>query len=450
MRSITTTLTLFLGLAATAIFLVALAIVVWQAQRQDRDKAPCELASRILNNAVVVEPGRALTVRPTTDLERLKSTSPNLWYVVSYDGLAAEFGTFYRPALPFSLPYTGPAGLSILAAADQSRTLCLDIKPRGHSFLSVVVGGAQSGFRQSAMSFVMRNISSILMLALAFAATVGISALLAANIVARSIGRVTALALAIEPSSPHAAILLEVAPAELRPLVSALNRAFGEIDAYVQRQRRFLGNAAHQLRTPLTLLRAKVDDVPDPALKAELVRDVRRLSSLVAAMLDLARLQSRAIEKRPIDLGVLTRDVLADFGPSALDAGVELSLDQPGPDAIVVQGVEAAIRSALANLVSNALIHAEGARRIVAEVGAGRVSIHDDGTASASDPPSIFTEPFQTGGKSGGAGIGLPIVQEIMAAHGGTFTLSSVPGRGTTATLCFPETEKQLAPLPAD
>src|SRR5258707_6263298 len=106
------------------------------------------------------------------------------------------------------------------------------------------------------------------------------------------------------------------------------NRAFQEIEAYIQRQRRFLGNAAHQLRTPLTLLRAKIEDVTEPALKAELVCDVRHLTSLVSAMLDLARLQNHAIEKRPIDLGALTRDVLAAFRPSPLNAGVELSFER--------------------------------------------------------------------------------------------------------------------------
>src|SRR6201982_2324269 len=179
----------------------------------------------------------------------------------------------------------------------------------------------------------------------------------------------------MEPRAPQASISLDEVPVELKPLASALNRAFHEINAYIQRQRRFLGNAAHQLRTPLTLLRAKIEDVTEPALKAELVSDVRRLSSLVSAMLDLARLQNHAIEKRPIDLAAVTRDVLADFSPSALDAGIELALEQAEGGGAIVQGVEAAIRSALSNLVSNALIHARGARRITARLTRGCVAI---------------------------------------------------------------------------
>ena len=259
----------------------------------------------------------------------------------------------------------------------------------------------------------------------------------------------TRLALAIDPRAPQASISLDEVPVELKPLVSALNRAFYEINAYIQSQRRFLGNAAHQLRTPLTLLRSKIEDVTEPALKAELVCDVRHLTSLVSAMLDLARLQNHAIEKRPIDLGALTRDVLADFSPSALDAGIELSLEHP-QGSVVVLGVEAAVRSALANLVGNALIHARGAARIVANLGRGSVSISDDGVGIS--PTSQLIEPFQTAATAKeGHGLGLSIIQEIMTAHAGTLTITSTPGRGTTVCLSFPEAprERRVIPEPA-
>jgi signal transduction histidine kinase len=224
----------------------------------------------------------------------------------------------------------------------------------------------------------------------------------------------------------------------LKPLVEALNRAFGEIDAYIKMQRRFLGNAAHQLRTPLTLLRAKIEEVSEPALKVELVSDVRRLTSLVSAMLDLARLQNHAIEKRPIDLSVVALEVLADFSPSALDSEIELVLEQAEEGPFIVQGVEAAIRSALANLVGNALIHAHGAHRITASLSRGSISIHDDGAGFPYGAEYKLIEPFQTG-NGGGAGLGLPIVREIMAAHDGELVVSSRAGHGTTMCLRFPE-----------
>jgi signal transduction histidine kinase len=437
MTSITRTLTLSLSVAAAAIFLVLLSIVMWLDVARERELTFCQAAAAILNRATVVDPSHGLIIRSTDSIGELKSTSPNLWYVVSYDGLMTEFGRELRPTLPFSLPYTGPIGFSVLNTLDQKSSFCLAVVRRGASELVMMVGGAQVGFGQIAGSFVVRNFFSVLLLAIAFALTVATGAFLSARFVARSIERVTKLALAIEPTAPQASISLDEVPLELKPLARALNRAFQEIDDYIQRQRRFLSNAAHQLRTPLTLLRAKIEDVTEPALKVELVRDVRRLSSLVSAMLDLARLQNHAIEKRPIDLAVVTRDVLADFSPSALDAGIELSLEVE-EGTLVVHGVEAAIRSALANLVGNALVHAHGAGRVVANLNRGSVSICDDGAGIS--PSSERIEPFQTGNSSKeGYGLGLSIVQEIMAAHGGALIITSTPGRGTTASLRFPE-----------
>ena len=454
MTSITRTLVLSLGVTTTAIFLVTLGIVIWFDQERAQEQTYCQTASAILDHATVVDPGHGLDIR-STGLEELKSHSPALWYVVSYDDLMSEFGRQRRPALPFSLPYAGPIGLSILNTLDQKSSFCLAVVRRDASKLVMMIGGAQVHFGQIAESFVLRNLVPIILMAIAFASTVAAGAFLSACFVTRSIERVTRLALVIEPRAPQASISLDEVPVELKPLVSALNRAFDEINAYIQRQRRFLGNAAHQLRTPLTLLRAKVEDVTDPALRAELVRDVRRLTSLVSAMLDLARLQNHAIEKRPIDLGVLTRDVLADFSPVALDAGIELSLEQIPQGGVVVLGVEAAVRSALANLVSNALIHARSAGRIVADLGRGSVSISDDGAGISSTSHLDFIEPFQTGATAKeGHGLGLSIIQEIMTAHGGTLTITSTPGRGTTACLHFPEAsgasrELRVNPEPA-
>jgi signal transduction histidine kinase len=451
MTSITRTLALSLGVTATAIFLVTLGIVIWFDLAREREHTYCQTAAAILNHATVVDPGNGLIIR-SLGLEKLRSHSPRLWYVVSYDNLVSEFGQERRPALPFSLPYAGPIGSSVLNTLDQKSSFCLAVVKRDTSKLVMMIGGAQVQFGQVAESFVLRNLFSIMLLAGAFASTVVAGAFLSARFVTRSIERVTRLALAIEPRAPQASISLDEVPVELKPLVSALNRAFHEINAYIQGQRRFLGNAAHQLRTPLTLLRAKIEDVTEPALKAELVCDVRRLTSLVSAMLDLARLQDHTIEKRPIDLRTLTRDVLADFSPSALDAGVELSLEQGPPGSVVVVGVEAAVRSALANLVGNALIHARGAARIVANLGRGSVSISDDGAGFSPAPQINVIEPFQTGATAKeGHGLGLSIIQEIMTAHAGTLTITSTPGRGTTVCLSFPEAlrERRVIPEPA-
>ena len=444
MWSITTRLAISLSLAAAVIFPSALTTVIWLDLARDSTVGLCEVVTDILDRATVVQPGQSLGIRATRDLKELWASSPGLWYMVAFKGLTAEFGPERRPVLPIALPYSGPFGRSVINTVDQSVPVCLTVLPRDDAELVVMVRGEQVAFHQYAKTFVRRNGSSLLLIALAFALIVALGAFLSARFVARSIERVTRLALAIEPTAPQSAISLDDVPLELKPLVKALNRAFDEIDSYIQRQRRFLGNAAHQLRTPLTLLRAKIEDVTQPDLRAELVRDVRRLSSLVSAMLDLARLQNQAIEKLPIDLLELTRGVLADFSPSALDAGIDLSLEQIGPGPVVVYGADAAIRSALSNLVANALIHAKGAGRIVAILGERSVSISDDGSGIGTSANGKAIEPFQAGDVREGAGLGLAIVQEIMAAHGGKLTVTTHRDSGTTACMRFPDA---LAPL---
>ena len=435
MTSIGRTLALSLGVAVTAIFLVLLGIWVW---RYDREFASCQAAVAILSRATVIDQDYALSIRPIDALKELKSDSPKLWYLVSSGDLVNEFGSERRPALPFSLPYTGPIGFSVFSTQEQNSTFCFAATRRGSLQLVMMIGAPQVRLGQIAATFISRNWVPLALLALAFTTTVAIGAMLAARFVSRSIDRVTRLALAIDPAAPQGSIALSDVPCELKPMVEALNRAFGEIDAYIKMQRRFLGNAAHQLRTPLTLLRAKIEEVSEPALKVELVSDVRRLTSLVSAMLDLARLQNHAIEKCPIDLSVVALEVLADFSPSALDSEIELALEQAEEGPFIVQAVEAAIRSALANLVGNALIHAHGAQRITANLSRGSISIHDDGAGSPCGVEHKLIEAFQAG-NGGGAGLGLPIVREIMAAHGGELVISSRDGHGTTMCLRFPE-----------
>ena len=439
MTSIARTFSVSLGIAATAIFLILIGIVVWRYHTHARD-ASCQAAAAILDRATVAD-GGTLTIRPTSALQELKSDSPKLWYIVSYGGLIEEFSPERRPPLPFTVPYTGPAGFAAFNTPDKSRTFCLAVVRGAPSQLTMMIGDPQPRFGQEVATFLARNIFPFALLAFSLATTVVIGAMLAARFVSRSIERVTRLALAIDPAAPQGSISLSQVPHELKPLVEALNRAFGEIDAYIKMQRRFLGNAAHQLRTPLTLLRAKIEEVSEPALKVQLVNDVRRLTSLVSAMLDLARLQNHAIEKRPIDLSVVALEVLADFSPSALDSGIELALERIEEGPFIVQGVEAAVRSALANLVGNALLHAQGAKRVAANLRRGSIAIHDDGAGFfPHGTQSALIEPFQTGSPaSGGAGLGLSIVREIMAAHGGELVVSSRAGYGTTICLRFPE-----------
>ncbi len=440
MKSITRTLTLSLSSVAFLIFLTALVIVVGLDVLHEPTMARCETATGIVEEAVEVGSSGALVLRSTRSLEALEARGHDFWYAVSNAGHVVESSPDRRPKLPFELTYIGPVGRSVVDTSDQSGSFCLDVRRQGSSELVVMVSGAQLTFGRVAASFVSRNAISVFFVGVGFVATAVVGAALSARFVSRSIKQVTQLALAIDPMAPRASIPLDTVPVELVALVTALNRAFLEIDGHMRRQRRFIGNAAHELRTPLTLLRAKIEDIPDLTLRAELVHDIRRLASLVSAMLDLATLQNHAVEKRPVDLAALTRDVLADLAPSALDSGVELSLERESEGAVVVVGVEAALRSAVASLIGNAMLHARGATSIVTVLEHAGITIKDDGDGLLRGQASSVIEPFQKGeGSKGGAGLGLSIVNEIMVAHGGSLHVASTPGRGTSINLRFPD-----------
>src|SRR5258708_4685795 len=159
MTSITRTLALSLGLTATAIFLVLVGIVIWFDLAREREQTYCQTATAILNHATVIDPDHGLIIH-STGLKELGSHSPRLWYVVSYDNLMSEFGQDRRPALPFSLPYAGPIGLSVLNTLDQESSFCVAVVKRDTSKLVFIIGGEQIQFRQALESFFLRHLFS--------------------------------------------------------------------------------------------------------------------------------------------------------------------------------------------------------------------------------------------------------------------------------------------------
>jgi signal transduction histidine kinase len=443
MKSITRSLALSLGLAASAVFLISIAIVVCLNIFFDSTSESCQAATAVLERAVIFDKSQRLQLLPTTDLVNFQSLNQDLWYVVSQNDQTVEYGREHRPSFLRLSSNASDTGVPPVDLTGKEGIRCLKMIPKGASELILM---SNSGFNATgeitealAEGFLKRNVYSILWVGFGFAVVVLAGILFSARFVSNSIKRVTKFAMEIDPAAPGVPASLEEVPVELKPLVTALINALDEIDAYVQAQRRFLSNAAHQLRTPLTMLRVKLDDVREPTLRAELIADLHRLTSLVSAMLDLARLQNHAIEKKPFDLVALARDVLVDFGPSALDTGIELVLESGESPTALVCGAETAIRSALSNLLSNVLIHAKEVRRIVVNVSSAGVSVSDNGEGLPAGFQTTILESFQTGGPGNkGTGIGLSIVREIMAAHEGTLHIASRPGKGTTVSLCFP------------
>jgi two-component system sensor histidine kinase QseC len=261
--------------------------------------------------------------------------------------------------------------------------------------------------------------------------------------------------------SPLAA---EHAPEEVAPLVAALNQLFERLGRTLENERRFTGDAAHELRTPLAALKTHAEvaltTASDERRRRSLehvVEGVDRASRLVEQLLTLARLDAaRAGYDTPVDLVELAQEVLAPMRTLGRGREVEVRLDAQRSPALV-HGEGTILHALLRNLVENAVRHAPEhgtARvRIGAEMGQIRLDVEDSGPGVAPELRSrIFDRHFRAPGSSGGAGgLGLSIAQRVAELHGGRIEAGeSVDLGGLRVTVWLAQTDKDSLSRQAD
>jgi signal transduction histidine kinase len=234
------------------------------------------------------------------------------------------------------------------------------------------------------------------------------------------------------------------APQEVAPFVEAVNEALARLDASAARQRRFTANAAHELRTPLAIMRARLEDenAKLAALKRELLGDAGRLRAIVEQMLVAARLTEGQLPlDQRIDLSAIVATVVSMILPLAMDRGRLVDFDvDPETEPATTMGNERAIECVLTNLIDNALRAEPKGGTVLVRVGAdGRVRVSDHGEGIIPEDRNRIFEPFwRKNEASPGAGLGLSISQEIMDAHGGRIWVEDTAGGGATFVLSFP------------
>ena len=237
------------------------------------------------------------------------------------------------------------------------------------------------------------------------------------------------------------------AAGELAALAVTLNRMLDRLQAAGARQSAFVGDAAHELRSPLASVRATAEvalahpstyDVD--ALATDVLADVLRLQQLVDDLLQLAAVGARPLRHQLVDLGELVGQVTAGQTAAAWTAPVTVT------GTATVTSDREALRQVLRNLVDNALRHA--ASRVWVLIAADRVVVEDDGPGIApADRERVFErftrlDPARDRGH-GGAGLGLAIARETARALGGDVVLSAADGGGARFVLLLPP-----APLP--
>jgi signal transduction histidine kinase len=230
-------------------------------------------------------------------------------------------------------------------------------------------------------------------------------------------------------------------PREVQPLVHAVNQALDRLEEGFRSQREFTADAAHELRTPLAILRTQIDMIADRELAQSLRNDVENMSRLVNQLLEMAELETSVIGPDEIaNLVGVSTEVAAFLAPIALanDKRVAVS-GARGP--VLVHGNPDMLARAVRNLAENALVHTASRTTVEIEIDQqGAISIADRGPGvPVAEREQIFRRFWRRDRRrQGSAGLGLSIVARIAERHGAQVSVTDRTGGGAVFTLTFP------------
>ncbi len=236
-------------------------------------------------------------------------------------------------------------------------------------------------------------------------------------------------------------------PEEVRPLVVAFNQMMGRLEENLQAQQRFIAQAAHQMRTPLTGLKTQTEialSETDPAQMRNalllIAESTDRASHMINQLLILARTEAsheKLHQVIPLDLNALARSVAEEWVVRALAKRIDLGFEDRGR-ALMIKGVPLLLRELLNNLIDNAIKYTPPGGHVTVRASGGRlarIEVEDDGIGIAEEErESIFERFYRVlGTDAEGSGLGLPIAAEIAELHQAQIDL--LTGRNGTGSL---------------
>jgi len=274
----------------------------------------------------------------------------------------------------------------------------------------------------------------------------GIVILAAAQIATRSVVAsldvVSRQAHVVGPIEIDRRLSADEVPTEIRPLILAVNGAFDRLEQGLQAQRDFSSNVAHEIRTPLAVLRSGVDRIPDAGLRSSLAEDLSQLDRMFEQLIDLARADAAGARNFvPVSLRAVVMEQARDLAGEALRKGRRLGVN--GVDDCQIDGHAGLLGIAVKNLVRNALRYAPKGSETEIEVTLNPpgIRVMDCGPGVPDTLKTGLFERFNRGqaaGQSDGSGIGLAIVQSVARAHGATATVTDRPGGGSIFMIAWP------------
>lgn len=404
--------------------------------QRDEDRA-----IHVLQTSLVRETDGRLSLRPTPELTDLREDNPQLWFQIrDRDGQTLSEGDVPAPfaRLAAALDEIGQAKLGWDRAQDNEQGKDRDKGRDSHPSARMKRVATSAGEVQiiTTAEVKLSDLTSGLQLALAFLALtlpglvlMTLATKVATPMVVRSalagLAEAARRAREIDIDKRGTRLPVSAIPSEVTPLVDAVNDALGRLDEGYERHKRFLADAAHELRTPIAILTTSLEALPDDGTdKSQLLQDAARLANLMEQLLDLQRLEHRLSRLSSVDLVAICARVTADLAPMAIAAGYEMSL-QHDAEAISAWGDESSLERAVVNLVQNAIQH--GGRRgtiVVAARLPATIEVTDQGEGiPVAQRDQVFEAFHRLRPLDRGAGLGLNLVREIVRLHHGAVAI---------------------------
>ena len=254
----------------------------------------------------------------------------------------------------------------------------------------------------------------------------------------RPVVRASEMARTINPARIDLRLPTGDLPSEVSPLVEAVNQALDRLEGGFRAQREFTADAAHELRTPLSVLRTRIDMLSDREVADSLRADVEIMTRTVEQLLAIAEIEHFPIDRTTtVDLQDICADVTALVAPLALAQSKDIALiGEQLP--VLVKGDRQTLFQAIRNLAENAIEHTAPDTTVeIAVYSEGIVQVMDKGPGVAESDREMIFHRFWRGerGRQGGAGLGLSIVTRIAEAHGGSIAVENRLMGGAIFTL---------------
>lgn len=244
----------------------------------------------------------------------------------------------------------------------------------------------------------------------------------------------------IGPSRTDIRLPTEQIPREIVPLVTAVNQALDRLEDGFRVQRQFTADAAHQLRTPLAILRTRIETLGNDAARQALHDDIEGMSRIVAQLLEIAELDTLVLDPgETADLRAVCAEVVGAIAPFAIAQHKDIALR--GAEApVMIHGNFEMLQRAVFNLAENAIKFTAKDTSVDVEVGDdGSVRVRDCGPGVADGERELIFQRFwrRDRQRSDGAGLGLSIVRGVADDHDATVAVDNLPGGGAEFTLRF-------------